>query len=126
MRCYNRHNRTRMLRSWRLLRVIHNSAASLCAKYGIPQVHRSYAALIADPTIDAIYNPLPNSLHGEWSIQRIACRQTSALRKTTGANATEAAAMATVAAERNLLLMEAFHTLYHPLAARMKTIVRQR
>src|SRR5678815_5928126 len=36
---------------------------------GITRVHPTYDALLADPAIDAIYNPLPNSLHAEWSIR---------------------------------------------------------
>src|SRR4051812_21665741 len=43
-------------------------AESYAAKHNIPKVHDSYAALIADPAIDAIYNPLPNGLHAEWTI----------------------------------------------------------
>ena len=43
-------------------------AASFAAKHGIARVHDSYEALLADPSIDAIYNPLPNGLHGHWTI----------------------------------------------------------
>src|ERR1039457_2846108 len=42
-------------------------ARQFAAKHGIPVVHDSYAALIADRVIDAIYNPLPNSLHAAWT-----------------------------------------------------------
>jgi hypothetical protein len=42
-------------------------AASFAAKHGIPVVHPSYAALLEDPEIDAVYNPLPNGLHGVWT-----------------------------------------------------------
>jgi predicted dehydrogenase len=40
-------------------------AEAFAAAHGIPVVHESYQALIADPDIDAVYNPLPNSLHAE-------------------------------------------------------------
>ncbi len=43
-------------------------AEEFAKKHGIPKVHDSYAALIADPDLDAIYNPLPNGLHAEWTI----------------------------------------------------------
>ncbi len=99
-------------------------AQAFAATHGIPQVYPSYAALLADPTIEAIYNPLPNSLHGEWTIRALRAGKHVLCEKPLAANATEAAAMVAVAAETGLCLMEAFHTLYHPLAARLKTIVR--
>ena len=37
----------------------------------IPRAHGSYEALLADPAIDAIYNPLPNHLHVPWSIRAL-------------------------------------------------------
>jgi len=92
-------------------------------KHGIPQVYPSYEALLADPTIDAIYNPLPNSLHGEWSIRALRAGKDVLCEKPLAANATEAATMAAVAAAEGRCLMEAFHTLYHPLATRIKTIL---
>ncbi len=98
-------------------------ARAFAAQYGIPQVYDTYAALLADPTLDAIYNPLPNSLHGEWGIRALRAGKHLLCEKPLAANATEAATMATVAAEEGLVLMEAFHTLYHPLAARLKAIV---
>ncbi|HXL63320.1 MAG TPA: Gfo/Idh/MocA family oxidoreductase, partial [Mycobacterium sp.] len=42
-------------------------ARAFAAKHDITRVHESYGALIADPEIDAIYNPLPNGLHGRWT-----------------------------------------------------------
>lgn len=98
-------------------------AEEFAAKHGIPIVHASYAALIADPTIDAIYNPLPNSLHGEWTLRALRAGKHVLCEKPMAANAVEAATMAAVAQEAGLVLMEAFHTLYHPLATRLKAIV---
>src|SRR6185369_14987767 len=45
-----------------------SKADAFASKHGIPKVHDSYAALLADPELDAIYNPLPNGLHAEWTI----------------------------------------------------------
>jgi predicted dehydrogenase len=42
-------------------------AQEFAAKHGIARVHESYEALIADPDLDAVYNPLPNGLHGRWT-----------------------------------------------------------
>jgi predicted dehydrogenase len=44
-------------------------AEKFARKHGIARVAASYDELIRDPQIDAIYNPLPNSLHAEWSIK---------------------------------------------------------
>ena len=46
-------------------------ASAFAARYHLPKVYSSYAALIADPDINAIYNPLPNSLHAEWTIRAL-------------------------------------------------------
>src|SRR3989442_11875727 len=47
-------------------------ARRFAARHGIPRVHPSYDALLADPEIDAIYSPLPNSLHASWTIRALA------------------------------------------------------
>jgi xylose dehydrogenase (NAD/NADP) len=44
-------------------------ARSFASVMGIPRVHQSYEAIFADPEIEAVYIPLPNSLHAEWAIQ---------------------------------------------------------
>ena len=46
-------------------------AYTLAKKHGIPRVHQTYSALLADDDIDAIYNPLPNSLHAKWTIRAL-------------------------------------------------------
>lgn len=98
-------------------------ARAFAAKYGIPQVHDSYAALLADPTIEAIYNPLPNHLHGEWTRRALEAGKHVLCEKPLAANAAEAEHMAQTAEATGLVLMEAFHNLYHPLATRMKAII---
>ena len=47
-------------------------AGAFAKKHGVPRVLGSYAALIDDPAIDAIYNPLPNALHAEWTLRALA------------------------------------------------------
>lgn len=98
-------------------------ARRFAARHQIPQIHTTYADLIADPTIDAIYNPLPNSLHAPWTIAALRAGKHVLCEKPLAANAVEAAAVAKVAAETGLIVMEAFHTLYHPLATRLKAVV---
>ena len=98
-------------------------ADAFAAKHGIPKVHDSYAALLADPELDAIYNPLPNGLHAEWTIAALEAGKHVLCEKPFTANAKEAEAVAAVATRTGLVVMEAFHYRYHPLAQRMRDIV---
>jgi predicted dehydrogenase len=98
-------------------------AKAFARKHEIPRVHPSYQALISDPEIDAIYNPLPNGLHGEWTIRALRQGKHVLCEKPMASNAAEAERMAAVAGETGRFLVEAFHHRYHPLAARMKQIV---
>ncbi len=99
-------------------------AEKFAARHGIPRVHKSYAALLADDSIDAIYNPLPNGLHAEWSIRALEAGKHVLCEKPIAANAAEAAQMAEAAERAGRVLTEAFHWRYHPLAARMREVVQ--
>jgi predicted dehydrogenase len=99
-------------------------AAAFARKHGIAKSFGSYDALIDDPEIDAIYNPLPNSLHARWTIRALEAKKHVLCEKPLTANAEEAAAVADVARRSGRILMEAFHWRYHPLAKRMIEIVR--
>ena len=98
-------------------------AAAFARRQGIPRVHRGYDDLIADPEIDAVYNPLPNNLHAEWSIRALGAGKHVLCEKPLASNADEAVRMAEAARASGRVLMEAFHWRYHPLAARMREIV---
>lgn len=99
-------------------------AEKFASKHGIPRVLESYEALIADPDIDAIYNPLPNGLHGEWTLRALAAGKHVLCEKPFTANAPEAERVAAAAAATDLVVMEAFHYRYHPVAARMREIAQ--
>jgi predicted dehydrogenase len=92
-------------------------------KHRIRMVHPSYQALIEDPAVDAIYNPLPNSLHAQWTLRAIEAGKHVLCEKPFTANAAEAAAVAAAAKASGLVVMEAFHYRYHPLARRMQEVV---
>jgi predicted dehydrogenase len=99
-------------------------AAAFAEKHEIPHVHDSYAALLADPEIDAVYNPLPNGLHGEWTIAALEAGKHVLCEKPFTANADEAREVKAVAdAHPELVVMEAFHYRYHPFAERLRAIV---
>src|SRR5436190_23731092 len=99
-------------------------AESFAAKHGIPNVHDGYQALIDDPSIDAIYNPPPNGLHGRWTIAALEAGKHVLCEKPFTANADEAEEVAAVARRTGLVVMEAFHYRYHPLAVRLVTLLR--
>ncbi|MCC6458606.1 MAG: Gfo/Idh/MocA family oxidoreductase [Caldilineaceae bacterium] len=98
--------------------------SAFAQRHQIPCVHTSYADLIADPDIDAIYNPLPNSLHAEWSIRALEAGKHVLCEKPIASNAAQAAEMAAVAQRTGKVLMEAFHYRYHPLMARILAILQ--
>jgi predicted dehydrogenase len=98
-------------------------ARAFAAKNQIPRVHDSYEALIADPDLDAIYNPLPNGLHGKWTRAALDAGKHVLCEKPFTANAVEAREIADVAGKSNRVVMEAFHYRYHPLALRTEQIL---
>jgi predicted dehydrogenase len=98
-------------------------ARRFAAKHRIRRVHDSYQQLIDDPAIDAVYNPLPNSLHARWTLRAIEAGKHVLCEKPFTANAAEAAEVAAAAAATGLVVMEAFHYRYHPLARRMREVV---
>jgi predicted dehydrogenase len=100
-----------------------NRAAEFAAKHGIPHVFDSYQALIDSPDVDAIYNPLPNGLHAEWTQAAIAAGKHVLCEKPFTNNAAEAETVRAAAdASPALVVMEAFHYRYHPFAEQMRAI----
>ncbi len=102
-------------------------AVAYATRHGIPRVVDDYESVVTDPDVDAVYIPLPNSLHAEWTLAALEAGKHVLCEKPFTANATEAAQVA-AAADRalrqdGLVVMEAFHYRYHPLAHRMRQIV---
>lgn len=98
-------------------------ARAFAAKHDIARVHDSYEALIADPDLDAVYNPLPNGLHGRWTRAALAAGKHVLCEKPFTANAAEAREIAELAAKSDRVVMEAFHYRYHPMALRIEEII---
>ena len=99
-------------------------AARFAKRHGIAKVHASYDALLSDPAIDAVYNPLPNGLHCVWTLRALAAGKHVLCEKPIASNADEAQQMAEAAEKSGRVLIEAFHWRHHPLAARMREILR--
>ena len=98
-------------------------ARTFASKHHVPKVHDTYEALLADDEIDAIYNPLPNGLHGLWTLRALQAGKHVLCEKPFTANAAEAREVADAALGSGLVVMEAFHWRYHPLAARMLEVI---
>ena len=96
------------------------------AKLGIPQTYGSYEALLADPAIDAIYNPLPNHLHVPWTIKALEAGKHVLCEKPIALTAAEAQELVDAAARYpHLKVMEAFMYRHHPQWQRAKAIVAE-
>ncbi len=96
-------------------------ATRYAARHKIPRVHNTYQELLQDPQLDAVYIPLPAALHGVWSIAALNAGKHVLVEKPFTANAPEAQQV--VDAAGSLVLMEAFHSLYHPLVGQMQEVL---
>ena len=101
-----------------------DKAAAYASKHGIARVVPTYQQLVEDPDVDAVYNPLPNGLHGRWTLAALAAGKPVLCEKPFTANAAEAATVADAAARAGVVVMEAFHYRYHPVFARALELLR--
>lgn len=93
-------------------------AETFAGEHGVERVVDSYAALLADPEVEAVYNPLANGLHGRWNIAAARAGKHVLAEKPSAANADEARAVRSAAEAAGVVVMEAFHFPYHPLFRR--------
>ncbi len=89
-------------------------ATDWARRFGFLRAHRNYQDLVDDPAVDAIYNPLPNDLHAEWSIRALRAGKHVLCEKPMALNAPEVRAMIQAAEMKGRLLMEGFMYKFHP------------
>lgn len=102
------------------------TAQAVAQRLGIPRAHASYEALLADPAVDAIYNPLPNHLHVPWSIRALEAGKHVLCEKPIALDSREAETLLTAARRfPRLKVMEAFMYRHHPQWQRTHTLVAE-
>jgi predicted dehydrogenase len=98
-------------------------AEAFAAQHGIERVLDSYADVVSDPEVEAVYNPLANSLHGPWNLAAIAAGKHVLSEKPFAGNAEEAAEVRDAAAAAGVVVMEGFHYLFHPVNRRLQEVL---
>jgi predicted dehydrogenase len=96
---------------------------AVAERHGIARVHGSYGALLADPDVDAVYIPLPNHLHGEWTLAAARAGKHVLCEKPLATTAAEAEQMIEGCREAGVLLMEAFMYRLHPSWVAVRELV---
>ncbi|HVT92856.1 MAG TPA: Gfo/Idh/MocA family oxidoreductase [Bryobacteraceae bacterium] len=91
---------------------------------GIPKAYASYEALLADPEVDAVYNPLPNHLHLPWSVRAAEAGKHVLCEKPLTMDAAEARQLIAVRDRCGVRMGEAFMVRTHPQWLRAREIVR--
>ncbi|NNN29208.1 Gfo/Idh/MocA family oxidoreductase [Streptomyces sp. S3(2020)] len=91
--------------------------------HGVERVVDSYAALLADPEIEVVYNPLANGLHGPWNLAALQVGKHVLTEKPSASNAQEAAEVQEAAAKAGTVFMEGFHYLFHPVTRRLHELL---
>src|SRR4051795_2082071 len=94
-------------------------------EFGIARVHGSYEALLADDDVEAVYNPLPNSLHVPWSIRALEAGKHVLCEKPLSRRPAEVEAAFDAAERAGRVLMEAFMWRFHPQTEALERLGRE-
>jgi len=89
-------------------------------KYGFQKAYGSYEELLADPEVEAVYVPMPNTLHKEWTIKALNAKKHVLCEKPLAPTAEEAAEMFAAAKANGVWLMEAFAYQHSPFVAAVR------
>ncbi|KAA0094588.1 gfo/Idh/MocA family oxidoreductase [Mycolicibacterium sp. P1-18] len=87
-------------------------------KYGVERVLDDYQAVVDDPEVDVLYNPLANSLHAPWNLAAIAAGKPVLSEKPFARDEAEARRVAEAADAAGVTVLEGFHYFFHPVTQR--------
>jgi predicted dehydrogenase len=107
----------------RLVAVASEREDAAGARFGAERSYRTYAALLDDPAVEAVYVPLPNSLHRPWVERAAAAGKHVLCEKPLAPTAADAEAMAAACAAARVTLVEAYVTPHHPRARAIAALV---
>jgi xylose dehydrogenase (NAD/NADP) len=100
-------------------------AAEAAARWRAPRWYDSYGRLLDDPEVDAIYLPLPNALHAEWTLKAVRTGKHVLCEKPLALSAAEVDQVSAEAERAGVLVMEAFAYRHHELTDRVVELVRE-
>ena len=98
-------------------------AQEFAQEWNIPRVHGTYEELLADAEVDAIYNPLPNHLHAEWTIKALKAGKHVLLEKPMALSVSEVWAIAEAAQNNKKIVTEAFMYRHHPQTLKVQELI---
>src|SRR6478672_12638294 len=99
-------------------------AEDYAREWQIERAYGSYDELLADPDVEAVYNPLPNTMHVEWSIRALEAGKHVLCEKPFSRHVEDVERAFAAAEARGKVLSEAFMYRYHPQTARLVELVR--
>jgi len=100
-------------------------AQAFAAEFGIARAHAGYEALLADAALDAVYIPLPNSLHAQWALRAAARGRHVLCEKPLAMNSAEARAMFDAARRHGAMLLEAYPWWFQPQTAALLDLLHR-
>jgi predicted dehydrogenase len=101
-----------------------SKARTAAEKLGIPRSYGSYEELLADPEIEAIYNPLPNEGHVRWTLKALEAGKHVLCEKPIALNVEEARPLIDARNRSGKLVAEAFMVRFHPQWRRARELAR--
>jgi predicted dehydrogenase len=98
-------------------------AEAFAAEHGVERAADSYAAVLADPEVEVVYNPLPNAFHGLWNLAAVEAGKHVLSEKPFASTAEEAEEVRAAAQVAGVMVVEGFHYLFHPVMQRLFAII---
>jgi predicted dehydrogenase len=106
------------------VRAVASKSLEKAKRFETPIIYEQYEQLLDDPSIEAVYIPLPNSLHAEWAVKALEKGKHVLLEKPAALTEAEMEAVKTAAQDNNAVFMEAFMYQFHCQHKRVKELLR--